>query len=219
MHHTVKNLLNISNDIKEYHNKLNINNNLKIVAVSKTFKIEKILPLIEYGHIDYGENKVQEAVEKWTEIKKINLQVKLHMIGKLQTNKVKFAVQIFDYIHSVDSEKLAKKIVDEQNKINKKMKIFLQVNIGDENQKSGIKKNDLSKLVSYCKKIGLDIIGLMCIPPANVDPEKYFKEMNKLNKIFGFSELSMGMSSDFLKAAKHLSTYIRIGSSIFGQRF
>tara|TARA_Y100000389_G_scaffold63694_1_gene59731 strand:+ start:295 stop:954 length:660 start_codon:yes stop_codon:yes gene_type:complete len=219
MHHTVKNLLNISNDIKEYHNKLNINNNLKIVAVSKTFKIEKILPLIEYGHIDYGENKVQEAVEKWTEIKKINLQVKLHMIGKLQTNKVKFAVQIFDYIHSVDSEKLAKKIVDEQNKINKKMKIFLQVNIGDENQKSGIKKDDLSKLVSYCKKIGLDIIGLMCIPPANVDPEKYFKEMNKLNKIFGFSELSMGMSSDFLKAAKHLSTYIRIGSSIFGQRF
>ena len=218
MHHTVKNLLNISNDIKEYHNKLNINNNLKIVAVSKTFKIEKILPLIEYGHIDYGENKVQEAVEKWTEIKKINLQVKLHMIGKLQTNKVKFAVQIFDYIHSVDSEKLAKKIVDEQNKINKKMKIFLQVNIGDENQKSGIKKDDLSKLVSYCKKIGLDIIGLMCIPPANVDPEKYFKEMNKLNKIFGFSELSMGMSSDFLKAAKHLSTYIRIGSSIFGQR-
>jgi pyridoxal phosphate enzyme (YggS family) len=219
MHHTVKNLLNISNDIKEYHNKLNINNNLKIVAVSKTFKIEKILPLIEYGHIDYGENKVQEAVEKWTEIKKINLQVKLHMIGKLQTNKVKFAVQIFDYIHSVDSEKLAKKIVDEQNKINKKMKIFLQVNIGDENQKSGIKKDDLSKLVSYCKKIGLDIIGLMCIPPANVDPEKYFKEMNKLNKIFGFSELSMGMSSDFLKATKHLSTYIRIGSSIFGQRF
>ncbi len=177
------------------------------------------MPLIEYGHIDYGENKVQEAVEKWTEIKKINLQVKLHMIGKLQTNKVKFAVQIFDYIHSVDSEKLAKKIVDEQNKINKKMKIFLQVNIGDENQKSGIKKDDLSKLVSYCKKIGLDIIGLMCIPPANVDPEKYFKEMNKLNKIFGFSELSMGMSSDFLKAAKHLSTYIRIGSSIFGQRF
>ena len=218
MHNTVKNLLEINNDIKDYLNKLNINNNPKIVAVSKTFKIDKILPLIEHGHIDYGENKVQEAVEKWTEIKKINSKLKLHMIGKLQTNKVKFAVQIFDYIHSVDSEKLAKKIADEQNKINKKIKIFLQVNIGDESQKSGINKNDVSRLVSYCKEINLDLIGLMCIPPANIDPENYFKEMNKLNKIFGFSELSMGMSSDFLKAAKHLSTYVRIGSSIFGQR-
>ena len=141
------------------------------------------------------------------------------MIGKLQTNKVKFAVQIFDYIHSVDSEKLAKKIADEQNKINKKIKIFLQVNIGDENQKSGINKNKVSQLVSYCKEIGLDLIGLMCIPPANIDPEKYFEEMNKLNKNLNFSELSMGMSSDFLKAAKHLSTYVRIGSNIFGQRF
>ena len=140
------------------------------------------------------------------------------MIGKLQTNKVKFAVQIFDYIHSVDSEKLAKKIADEQNKINKKIKIFLQINIGDENQKSGINKNDLNQLVSYCKEIGLDLIGLMCIPPANVDPENYFEEMNKLNKSFGFKELSMGMSSDYLIAAKNFSTYVRIGSSIFGQR-
>ena len=204
--------------MKDYLNKLNINQNPKVVAVSKTFEIDKVLPLIEYGHIDYGENKIQEAVEKWTEIKKINSKLKLHMIGKLQTNKVKFAVQIFDYIHSVDSEKLAKKIADEQNKINKKIKIFLQVNIGDESQKSGINKNDVSQLVSYCKEINLDLIGLMCIPPANIDPENYFKEMNKLNKIFGFSELSMGMSSDFLKAAKHLSTYVRIGSSIFGQR-
>jgi len=218
MHNTVKNLLDINNNIKDYLNKLNINHKPKVVAVSKTFKIDKILPLIEHGHIDYGENKVQEAVEKWTEIKKINSKLKLHMIGKLQTNKVKFAVQIFDYIHSVDSEKLAKKISDEQNKINKKIKIFLQVNIGDENQKSGINKKDVSQLVSYCKEINLDLIGLMCIPPANVDPENYFKEMNKLNKIFGLSELSMGMSSDFLKAAKHLSTYVRIGSSIFGQR-
>jgi len=204
--------------MKDYLNKININQNPKVVAVSKTFEIDKVLPLIEYGHIDYGENKIQEAVEKWTEIKKINSKLKLHMIGKLQTNKVKFAVQIFDYIHSVDSEKLAKKIADEQNKINKKIKIFLQVNIGDESQKSGINKNDVSRLVSYCKEINLDLIGLMCIPPANIDPENYFKEMNKLNKIFGFSELSMGMSSDFLKAAKHLSTYVRIGSSIFGQR-
>ena len=219
MHSTVKNLLDIDNNIKVYLNKLNINNNPKIVAVSKTFKIDKILPLIEYGHVDYGENKVQEAVEKWTEIKKINSKVRLHMIGKLQTNKVKFAVQIFDYIHSVDSEKLAKKIADEQNKINKKIKIFLQVNIGDENQKSGINKNDVKQLVSYCKEIDLDLIGLMCIPPANIDPEVYFEEMNKLNKTLELSELSMGMSSDFLLAAKHLSTYVRVGSSIFGQRF
>ena len=218
MHHTVKNLLDIENNLKTYLNKLNINNNPKIVAVSKTFKIDKILPLIEHGHIDYGENKVQEAVEKWTEIKKIKPNVRLHMIGKLQTNKVKFAVQIFDYIHSVDSEKLAKKIADEQNKFNKKVKIFLQVNIGDENQKSGISKDEVGRLVSYCKEIGLDLIGLMCIPPADIDPEEYFEEMNKLNKNLNFLELSMGMSSDFLKAAKHQSTHVRIGSSIFGKR-
>ena len=218
MHNTVKNLLDIENNIKTYLNKSNINNNPKIVAVSKTFKIDKITPLIEHGHINFGENKVQEAVEKWTEIKKINSKIKLHMIGKLQTNKVKFAVKIFDYIHSVDSEKLAKKIAVEQNKINKKIKIFVQVNIGDENQKSGINKNEVNQLASFCKDNSLDIIGLMCIPPANIDPEGYFEEMNKLNKSLGFSELSMGMSSDFLTAAKHLSTYIRIGSSIFGQR-
>jgi pyridoxal phosphate enzyme (YggS family) len=218
MHHTVKNLLDIENNIKTYLNKLNINNNPKIVAVSKTFKIDKILPLIEHGHTDYGENKVQEAVEKWTETKKIKPKVKLHMIGKLQTNKVKFAVQIFDYIHSVDSEKLAKKISDEQNKINKKIKIFLQVNIGDENQKSGINKNNVKRLVNYCKEIGLDLMGLMCIPPADIDPVGYFEEMNKLNENLNFSDLSMGMSSDFLKASKHHSTYLRIGSSIFGKR-
>ena len=218
MHNTVKNLLDIDNHIKVYLNKLNINNNPKIVAVSKTFKIDKILPLIEHGHMDYGENKVQEAVEKWTEIKKKNSHVRLHMIGKLQTNKVKFAVQIFDYIHSVDSEKLAKKIADEQKKINKKIKIFLQVNIGNENQKSGVNKNDVSQLVSYCKEIDLDLVGLMCIPPANIDSEDYFEEMNKLNKTLNLTELSMGMSSDFLIAAKHFSTYVRIGSSIFGQR-
>ena len=219
MHNTVKNLLDIQNNLKIHLNKLKINNNPKIVAVSKTFKIDKILPLIEYGHIDFGENKVQEAQEKWTKIKKINSQLKLHMIGKLQTNKVKSAVQIFDYIHSVDSEKLARKIADEQNKINKKIKIFLQVNIGDESQKSGINKNEINKLVTYCNEIGLDLVGLMCIPPANTDSEVYFEEMKKLNISFGFVDLSMGMSSDFLKAAKHLSTYIRIGSNIFGPRF
>ena len=219
MHFTVKNLLDIENNIKFHLEKLKINKNPKIVAVSKTFKIDKILPLIDYGHIDFGENKVQEALEKWTEIKKANSKIKLHMIGKLQTNKVKFAVQIFDYIHSVDSEKLAKKISDEQIKINKKIKIFLQVNIGEENQKSGINKNDVFKLASFCKEINLDVIGLMCIPPLNIDSENFFKEMNILNRTLGFSELSMGMSSDFILAAKHSSTYIRIGSSIFGQRY
>ena len=219
MHITVKNLLDIENNIKLYLDKLKFNNSPKIIAVSKTFKIDKILPLIEHGHIDFGENKVQEAIEKWTEIKKKNSAIKIHMIGKLQTNKVKYAVKLFDYIHSVDSEKLAKKIADEQNKLNKKIKIFLQVNIGDEDQKSGINKNNVEYLVSCCKEIGLNLIGLMCIPPINIDPENYFKEMNTLNKSLGFSELSMGMSSDFLQAIKYSSTYVRIGSSIFGQRF
>ena len=218
MHSTVKNLLDIKNNIKIHLNKLNINNNPEIVAVSKTFKIDKILPLIEYGHSDYGENKVQEALEKWTEIKKNNSKIRLHMVGKLQTNKVKFAVQIFDYIHSVDSKKLARKIADEQNKMNKKIKIFLQVNIGDESQKSGINKNEVGKLVSFSKEIGLNVIGLMCIPPVNSDPEGYFVEMNKLNMDLGLTELSMGMSSDYLIAAKNFSTYVRVGSSIFGQR-
>ncbi len=218
MHNTVKNLLAIQNNIKIHLNKLNINNNPKIVAVSKTFKIDNILPLIDHGHIDFGENKVQEAVEKWTEIKKKNSKIQLHMIGKLQTNKVKFAVQIFDYIHSVDSQKLAKKIAEEQNKINKKIKIFLQVNIGNENQKSGININDVSQLVSYSKQIGLDLVGLKCIPPIGIDPEGYFEEMNKLNQSLGFTDLSMGMSSDFLLAVKYHSTHVRIGSSIFGNR-
>ena len=218
MHNTVKNLLDIKDNIRNYLSKLNINNNPKIVAVSKTFEINKILPLIEYGHIDFGENKVQEAIEKWTEIKKINSKVKLHMIGRLQTNKVKFAVRIFDYIHSVDSEKLAKKIYDEQNKVGRKIKIFLQVNIGNEDQKSGINKNHVIQLANYCKEIGLDLIGLMCIPPINTDPVSYFEEMKELNDSLGFGELSMGMSSDFLLASKYLSTYVRIGSSIFGTR-
>ena len=218
MHSTVKNLLDIQNNIKDYLGKSDTKKLTKVIAVSKTFNIEKILPLIDYGHLDYGENKVQEAIEKWTEIKKNNKQIKLHMIGRLQTNKVKFAVQIFDYIHSVDSEKLAKKIADEQLKINKKIKIFLQVNIGDENQKSGVNKNEVKKLVSFCNDLKLEVIGLMCIPPLNSDPNEYFVEMKDLNKIFGFNELSMGMSSDFMLAVKNHSTYVRIGSSIFGQR-
>ena len=218
MHFTVKNLLNIENNIKNNLDKLNFSTKPKIIAVSKTFKMDVILPLVNYGHINYGENKVQETIDKWTEIKKANPKLKLHMIGKLQTNKVKNAVKIFDYIHSVDSKKLAKKIVDEQSKINKKIKVFLQINIGAENRKSGINKNEVKYLFTYCKEINLDVIGLMCIPPINVDPEIYYKEMYQLNMGLGLEDLSMGMSSDFFKAIKYQSTYVRIGTSIFGER-
>ena len=190
----------------------------KIIAVSKTFELEKITPLIDYGHLDYGENKVQEAIDKWSEMKLKKPDIKLHLIGKLQTNKVKFALKIFDYIHSVDSEKLAKKIADEEIKQNKKVKIFIQINIGNEDQKSGIEKNKLTDLYMYCKKLNLDIIGLMCIPPANEDPNKYFKETKLLNQKLNLFELSMGMSSDYLSALENSSTYLRIGSSIFGTR-
>ena len=218
MHKTVQNLLDIENQLKSNLKDINILNLPKIIAVSKTFTIDKIYPLIDHGHLDFGENKVQEAIDKWSDIKIQKPNLKLHMVGKLQSNKVKLAVKLFDYIHSVDSEKLAKKILEEQNKINRKIKIFLQVNIGDESQKSGVNKSDVSQLVNYCKDLGLDIIGLMCIPPINVNPKYYFEEMNKLNKSLGFSELSMGMSSDFLIAAKNHSTYVRVGSSIFGPR-
>jgi pyridoxal phosphate enzyme (YggS family) len=218
MHNTVQNLIEITDEIKLNLRDSNIVNLPKIIAVSKTFKIDKILPLIDYGHIDFGENKIQEAVDKWTEIKSKNKNIKLHMIGKLQTNKVKFAVKLFDYIHSVDSEKLAKKIADEQSKIDKKIKIFIQVNIGNEEQKTGINKIELEDLVSYCKKINLDVIGLMCIPPAGEDASIYFKEINLLNNSFDFNELSMGMSSDYIEASKNSASYLRIGSSIFGKR-
>ena len=218
MHNTVQNLIEIADEIKLNLKDSNIVNLPKIIAVSKTFKIDKILPLIDYGHIDFGENKIQEAVDKWTEIKSKNTNIKLHMIGKLQTNKVKFAVKLFDYIHSVDNKKLAKKIVDEQKKIDKKIKIFIQVNIGNEEQKSGINKTELGDLVLYCKNINLDVLGLMCIPPADEDASIYFKEINLLNNSFDFTELSMGMSSDYIEASKNSASYLRIGSSIFGKR-
>ena len=218
MHSTVQNLINIDNEIRSSLKKLKIQKIPKIIAVSKTFNMDKIAPLIDYGHIDFGENKVQEAVDKWTVVKETNKNIKLHMIGKLQTNKVKFAVKIFDYIHSVDSEKLAKKIATEQNKINRKIKIFIQVNIGDENQKSGVNKNELNDLVSYSKDLDLNVMGLMCIPPVDVDPTDLFKEMSELNNSYNFQDLSMGMSSDYIDAARNNSTYLRIGSSIFGAR-
>ena len=218
MQNSVKNLLEIENIIKSNLRDLNSQNNSKIIAVSKTFNLDKVLPLINHGHKNFGENKVQEAVEKWTEIKKKNPNIKLHMIGKLQTNKVKFAVKLFDYIHSVDSQKLANKISEEEKKVNKKISIFIQVNIGDEVQKSGINQEEVYDLVNYCKNLNLNVIGLMCIPPQGKEPGIYFEKVSLLNKKFGFSELSMGMSSDYMKAIQYNATYLRIGSSIFGKR-
>ena len=217
MHFTVENLNNIKNQIKQKLNQ-NSQNIPKIIAVSKTFPIEKILPLIEYGHTDYGENKVQEAIDKWTNIKLEKNNIKLHLIGKLQTNKVKLAVKIFDYIHSVDNEKLAQKIAIESEKIRKKINIFIQINIGREDQKSGIAIENLENFYQFCIKINLQVVGIMCIPPANKDPSIYFSEMQSLAKKFSFDHLSMGMSSDYLKSLDYASSYLRIGSAIFGNR-
>ena len=219
MHITIQNLINIENEIKLNLSDLNIINLPKIIAVTKTFKIDKILPLINYGHIDFGENKIQEAVDKWTEIKLNNSKIKLHMIGKLQTNKVKFAVKLFDYIHSVDNKKLAQKIADEQIKVSKKIKIFIQVNLGNEDQKSGISPENLEEFYKKCNdELELKIIGLMCIPPNDRNSDLYFSKMNKLLNTIGLKELSMGMSNDYLKAVDHNSSFIRIGSKIFGNR-
>ena len=214
MHDTVKNLINIKEEIK-------LNNKSytpKIIAVSKTFKIDHILPLIEHGHFQFGENKVQEALEKWPEIKSKNTKIQLHMVGKLQSNKVKHALKIFDYIHSLDSMKLANKISTEQKKINKKPKIFIQINIGNESQKSGIMINEFEPFYEYCKKLELETIGTMCLPPDEKDPNIYFSKMKELNDRFNISELSMGMSNDYIVATNYMSTYLRIGSKIFGQR-
>ena len=218
MHQIIQNLVNIQEEINSNLSNQKNHKIPKIIAVSKTFGMDKILPLIEYGHLDFGENKVQEAIEKWSEIKLSNNNIKLHLIGGLQTNKVKLAVKLFDYIHSVDSERLAKKISDEQLKQNKKVKIFIQVNIGNEKQKFGVDKSSVAELYSYCKTLNLEVVGLMCIPPLNESSEIFFKEMNELNKKLNFEELSMGMSSDYLSAIKNSATYVRIGSSIFGQR-
>ncbi len=217
MHKIINNLIEIK---KEIHSKNpDTKSNVKIIAVSKTFSLEYISPLLEYGHNDFGENKVQEAIEKWSKIKEKNSNLKLHMIGKLQTNKVKQAVALFDYIHSLDSHKLAKKISNEQNKIGKKIKLFIQINIGDENQKNGIKIAELKYFYNQCIDVyDLDIIGLMCLPPVNIDPSKYFEKMMHLSKELGLKNLSMGMSSDYIIALKYNADFLRIGSKIFGNR-
>jgi pyridoxal phosphate enzyme (YggS family) len=218
MHQSVTNFNNIQTSIKSNQEKTNNKNNIKIIAVSKTFEISHINPLIDYGHTDFGENKVQEAIEKWTDIKNKNNKILLHLVGKLQSNKTKSALKIFDYIHSLDSEKLANKISEEQKKIEKKPKLFIQVNIGNEDQKSGIDPNELNSFYKYCIDRDLDIIGTMCLPPISEDPEKYFMRMNYLNKNLGLKELSMGMSADFISAIENNATFIRIGSKIFGER-
>ena len=215
---SVQKLIHIEKLVKLKEADLNKPKTSKIIAVSKTFSLDKIMPLINHGHSHFGENKVQEALDKWTIIKEEKPDLKLHLVGKLQTNKVKFAIKLFDFIHSVDSKKLAKKISEEQSKQNKKVKIFLQVNVGNEEQKSGILKKDLDDLYHYCNDLKLDIIGLMCIPPNNSDPNPFFQELNYMNKNLSLKELSMGMYSDYIKAVENNSTYLRIGSAIFGER-
>jgi len=217
MHISVSNLFKIKKEIEL--RQLNKENQIEIIAVSKRFNLEQIAPLIEIGHTNFGENKVQEAIKKWSDIKKKNHEIKLHMIGKLQTNKVKYVIPIFDYIHSLDNLKLAEKISSEQKKINKELKIFIQVNIGNEIQKSGIKPDDVKNFYLKCTNdLKLNIVGLMCIPPISNNVELYFDKMLELKKLIGLKELSMGMSADYLEAVKFGSSFVRIGSKIFGPR-
>ena len=218
MHKTIQNLIDIQKKIELSLDTLKIDKVPKIIAVSKTFEMDKISPLIEHGHLDFGENKVQEAIDKWSDVKLNNNDIQLHLIGGLQTNKVKLAVKLFDYIHSVDTEKLAKKISDEQQKQKKRVKIFIQVNIGNEQQKFGANKSTVPDLHSYCKSLDLDVVGLMCIPPLEKSSDIFFKEMRTLNENLNLDELSMGMSADYLDAIKNSATYVRIGSNIFGKR-
>ena len=212
-HKIIKNLNIINSEIISKKKKT------EVIAVSKTFPMKSIIPLINYGHIHYGENKVQEAVEKWTSIKNDFNHIKLHLIGKLQTNKVKFILPLFDYIHSLDSLKLAEKLSKEQDKKNFRPQIFVQVNIGKESQKNGIEIEDLDNFLNSCKQhYDLNIIGLMCIPPNDGKSKDYFKKMFELNKKYGFTHLSMGMSSDYEIAIIEGATFIRVGSKIFGKR-
>ncbi len=199
--------------------KINNTNNVKIIAISKTFSLEYIKPLIELGHNHFGENKVQEAETKWSQIKKEKNNLRLHMVGKLQSNKAKKAVEIFDYIHSLESQKLADTLSKCQNDIKKSINYFIQVNIGNESQKAGIKYNEVDQFYSYCtREKKMNVLGLMAIPPNDENTEKYFKSLSELNSSLGLKELSMGMSSDFMKAINYKATYLRIGSAIFGER-
>ena len=219
-HKTINNLDLIKKEIQSKITKLNyLNYNPTIIAICKTFPISDVLPLINHGHVHFGENKVQESIEKWTDIKNDFKNIKLHMVGKLQTNKVKYVLPLFDYIHSLDNIKLAEKISNEQQKIGKKIKIFIQVNIGNESQKSGILEENLFSFYKKCQNdFGLQIEGLMCIPPNDNKSEIYFSKMKNLSDKINLSELSMGMSDDYLKACEYKTTFFRIGSKIFGAR-
>ena len=220
MHNVVNKIVSIKNEIQKKIGELQKKDyNPNIIAVSKTFPMSEILPLINHGHIHFGENKVQEAVDKWTDIKQNFAHIKLHMIGKLQTNKVKYVIPLFDYIHSLDNLKLAKKISIEEKRRGKKVKIFIQINVGRENQKSGIAPENLESFYKICSQdLKLDIIGLMCLPPKNLDEENYFLEMLNLSKKIKLNDLSMGMSGDYITAVKYNSTFLRIGTKIFGLR-
>ncbi len=219
MHYTISNLIEINKKIKDKIKDLSISKYYpKVIAVSKTFTEEDIMPLIEYGHCEFGENKVQEAQKKWLKLKEKNKNLKLHMLGKLQTNKVKTALETFDYLHSLDSLKLANKISREIHKNSKTIKIFIQINLGGEEQKSGIEPSDLEEFYKHCLKLKLDVIGTMCIPPENQDPKSYFKNLLQLNQKINLSEISMGMTNDYLNALEYNSTYLRIGTAIFGKR-
>ena len=209
----------VKNKVNEIVSKKQLKTNPKIIVVTKTFLINKIIPLIEYGHIHYGENKIQEAENKWINIKNQYKNLQLHMIGKLQSNKAKKAVKLFDYIHSLDSDRLASKISNYQKELNKSVKLFIQVNLADESQKSGIAINDLTDFYNYCNKdLSLNIIGLMCIPPINSNSNEYFKKINKIAIKLNLKDLSMGMSSDYEHALLNGSTYLRLGSVIMGER-
>ena len=213
MHNILNNLISIQKELQQ------INSNTKIIAVTKTFSIDKIKPIIDHGHCDFGENKVQEAVKKWSKIKEINNNISLHLVGKLQTNKVKYCLPLFDYIHSLDNIKLADKIANEQIKKKIKPKIFIQVNIGDESQKGGIELSNIEKFYNKLENdFDLNIVGLMCITPNVSDTKPFFEKMKLISKKTNLKELSMGMSSDYLDAAKYSATFVRIGSKIFGAR-
>ena len=220
MHKNVDKLIAIQNEIQEKSIQLSYNNyKPNIVAVSKTFPLTQVMPLINHGHIHFGENKVQEAIEKWSDIKNNFENIKLHMVGKLQTNKVKHVITLFDYIHSLDNLRLAEKIANEQSKKNRKIKIFIQINIANESQKSGIQTEQIENFYKICHNdFGLNIIGLMCLPPKNISDDKYFSEMFNLSRKIKLSDLSMGMSNDYISAIKYRSTFLRIGSKIFGSR-
>ena len=220
MHNVVERLIAIQSEIKELLIKNNLQNkDLNIIIVCKTFSMDKILPLIDAGHVHFGENKVREAELKWKEIKKKHPNIMLHMVGKLQTNKVKAALNIFDYIHSVDNYKLAEKIVKYDKEFDKKIKTFIQVNLGEESQKNGIDPKNIYQFVNYCRNnLSLNIIGLMCLPPINKNPEKYFLLLNQLRDQVNLRHLSMGMSNDYQIATKCGSTFLRIGSKILGER-